>query len=229
MATIWKNITNTSSEETIRQQCTNLRTRAWHESWQRFLYLITPRQDAAGAELEEFRSNRKGESMEDKRMEGSCMVTSGFVSQLLLFHPKSRSAVAFRLLGHPEDHPNQWVIGFAQNPQNPTLTGIFRAGDRQIVLLVQGLAWIDAEATQVLRLWTDLLAPREDVDLARHTTEITYTGVRFSSDSDQIIWLPKEVRVTIQWNQWEFTNRHRYGNYRLFSVEAKDGEKRILK
>ena len=133
------------------------------------------------------------------------------------------------MLGRPAEQPNLWIIAFAQNPQNPTLTGTFRVGDRQIILLVQGLAWIDAEAMQVTRLRTDLLAPREDVDLSVHTSEISYSGVRFSSDSDRIFWLPKEVQVTIKWNRWQFSNRHRYSHYKLFSVEAQEGEKRILK
>ena len=88
-------------------------------------------------------------------------------------------------------------------------------------MMYHGLAWIDPRNHQILRMRTDLLAPRMDVLLARLTTEVWYREEHFSA-SPQAFWLPREVVVTIGWNGRVYKNRHRYSEYRVFSVVSDD-------
>ena len=73
----------------------------------------------------------------------------------------------------------------------------------------------------------DLLAPRTDVGLEQHTTWVEFEEVRFDSAS-RTLWLPHEVRIVIVCKGWRFANRHGYSQYRLFSVESRDGDKKII-
>ncbi len=227
--TLRRTISNTSAEESISQNCNYTRSRYRNESRLKCLYLVYPHQEDPAVGWEEFRSNSKGESMENSRLNSSCVVTSGFVSQILLFQAQSRPFTRFRLLGQSGKNPDQWIIAFAQKPEASSSTGAFYIGNREVVLLLQGLAWFDTRTQQMERLQTNLLAPRPDANLTRHSTEISYAEVRFPPDGDPALWLPKEVQVNIEWNGWQFSNRHRYSDYRLFSVDARDGQKQILK
>jgi len=92
------------------------------------------------------------------------------------------------------------------------------------ILLYQGLMWIDPETFQVLRMKSDLLAPRTDVWLDRQTTDIEFQEVRFPDD--QKLWLPREVRVDAVYLRTRYRNRHRYSDYKRFTVASKDEIKR---
>lgn len=64
-----------------------------------------------------------------------------------------------------------------------------------------------------------LLAPRPDIGLYRQDTEIWFREVRFD-DVKRGVWLPHEVVVNIECKNRMFRNRHRYSDYRLFTVET---------
>jgi hypothetical protein len=75
---------------------------------------------------------------------------------------------------------------------------------------------------------TDLLAPRYDIMLARQTSEVELGEVRLEG-APQSLWLPRKVVVTIDWQHTIYRNQHRYRNYKLFSVETREGEKEIMR
>jgi len=87
--------------------------------------------------------------------------------------------------------------------------------------MYQGFAWVDPQSHQILRMRTDLLAPRSDVRLPRQTTEIRFGEVHFDSYS-QAFWLPREVLVTVEYERQIYRNRHLYSDYLVFLVESKD-------
>ena len=74
---------------------------------------------------------------------------------------------------------------------------------------------------------SDLLTRRTDIGLEQHSTWIEFGEVRFGQ-SPRVFWLPSEVRVLVRFNGWKFENRHRYSQYRLFTVESQDGQKQLI-
>ncbi len=90
--------------------------------------------------------------------------------------------------------------------------------------LVQGVAWIDELSFQIVRLRTGLLAPPPGAGLKQQTTDIRFEEVRFEK-LPAGLWLPHEVVVTMDWKGEIFRNRHRYSDFKLFSVETKQEQK----
>jgi len=66
---------------------------------------------------------------------------------------------------------------------------------------------------------TDLLAPRDDIGLAKQTTEIEFGEVHLPRVSSPL-WLPREVVVTTESKGRILRNRHHYSNYKLFAAES---------
>jgi hypothetical protein len=64
---------------------------------------------------------------------------------------------------------------------------------------------------------TDLLPSKEDIGPTRETTEIQFQAVSFK-ESSQVLWLPREVSVTVKWKKITYRNRHRYSKFKLFAV-----------
>jgi hypothetical protein len=148
------------------------------------------------------------------------MLTRGFASLWLHFHPSNQSAARFRYLGQQTDGGLRcYVVAFAQKPGWATFTGKVIYEGRSIRLLYQGIAWIEEASFRIVRLRMDLLAPRTDIGLERQTTELQFSETRLPQTSAPL-WLPQKVVVTTEMNKRLYRNVHRYSGYRLFKVET---------
>jgi hypothetical protein len=211
-------------------------------------YLVVRRTQRGQSALDEYRTDAMGNEVEPSGLEEGLSVTSGFAPAAIHFHPALRSESSFRYLGVQKlGRRKTAVVAFAQRPGWAQVTGEVNVGGRSALILVQGLAWIDTASYQVIRLRTDLLAPRPDVGLRRQTTEVTFAEVGFPEMPQIMLWLPHEVTVTTQWEGWAkvakpvvsstrshqavelfdewqtrtYRNIHRYSDYQLFGSTSK--------
>jgi hypothetical protein len=236
----------TSLEEiTMERLRTNGSAEAsYHQS---FRYLVVPRRDHEKVALQEYRTDLEGQAAEPNGLAEGLMITKGFASASIHFYPSHRADSAFRYVGRQMLNGRETeVVAFAQRPGWAELVGRLEAVGKSAVILLQGLAWIDGATYQIIRMRTDLLAPRTDVGLKRETTEIVYTGVQFP-DVPGTLWLPREVTVTSEWDSgikastsrrspatlrpvvpaggdWNgrtYRNVHRYSDYKLFGAMSK--------
>jgi hypothetical protein len=178
-----------------------------------------------GIALEEYRTNNKGKRIE---LGSSYLITSGFVSTPLFFHPRYQIGSVFRYLGRETIGQQLQVLAFAQRPETAELIGSFRLTREPAVILTQGIAWIAPDTCQVVRMRTDLLVPRTDIQLEKQTSEIELREVRFEG-VQRPLWLPQKVVVTIEWQHRIYRNQHHYRDYRLFSVETREDKKEIVR
>lgn len=186
-----------------------------------FDYLILTHPQDGNIRLEEYRAGPDGSLLETQGLEKGYTVTRGFASVWLHFHPWNRSAARFRYLGQQTNGGRRcYVVAFAQKPGWATVTGRVAYKGISVVLLYQGIAWIDEASFRIVRLRTDLLAPRPEIGLQRQTTELYFGETRLPQTVSPL-WLPQEVVVTTQTNDLSFRNVHRYSGYRLFKVETK--------
>ena len=213
-----RNFPNTSSLEQIHQQKLNGNGRIVESQDQKFHYLcLAPSQDSEPA-FTEYRANLNGEA----RQPGGFMLTSGFTSISLIFHPAYQSETVFRFLGRQKvNGRDTYVLAFAQHPTRAHFYGSFKAGDIETTTFSQGLAWIDSQNYQIIRLRTDLLQPLPEVQLTKKTAELNFNEVHFKGLT-QGFWLPREVAVTVEWRGRVLRNHHEYSDFKLFNVESKD-------
>jgi hypothetical protein len=188
-------------------------------------YLVLAQRGEKMITLEEFRTNHKGEPIDQSR---HYLLTSGFASVPLFFHPLYQPDSAFRYIGRQTKGRRLHIIGFAQRPEAAGLIGYFHLAGRPAVILSQGLAWIDPDTCRIVRMRTDLLAPRYDILLARQTSEVELGEVSFEG-APRPLWLPRKVVVTIDWQHTIYRNQHRYRDYKLFSVETREDKKEIVR
>jgi hypothetical protein len=182
--------------------------------------ILTHRQDAM-VTLDEYRAGPDGTPLQVDGLEEGYMLTRGFASEWLHFLPPIQSAARFRYLGQQTNAGHRcYVVAFAQKPGLATITGTVIYEGRSVCILHQGIAWIDEASFRIVRLRTDLLAPRLDIGLERQTTELRLGETRLPQIGSPL-WLPQEVVVTTDMKNQSFRNVHRYSGYRLFKVETK--------
>jgi len=185
-----------------------------------FSYMILAHESRAKVHLEEYRTDSKGKRSKLQQLERDFCLTEGFATLWTLFNPGNRLAASFRLLGPEElDGHKTDLVAFAQRPGWATVVGRAMANGKSVLILYQGIAWIDVPTYQIIRMRTDMLAPRWDVGLRKQTTEVDFGEVRLPEVATPL-WLPQTVVVTTSLNGETLRNEHRYTNYRLFRVES---------
>jgi hypothetical protein len=215
-----KDFPNTSSLEEIHQEKIGHRGDVSDAQDQKFRYLCVVPAQAWGPGFVEYRSDLSGTEALPRGLAEGFMLTKGFASTELIFHPSYRSESTFHYLGQQKvDGRNTYVVAFAQIPGKAHLTGNFRRGQSTVVTYSQGLAWIDSASYQIIRLHTDLLAPLPEIKLDREAMNIEFNEVHFKALKDSF-WLPHEVSVTLNWNGKELRNTHDYSDFKVFNVDA---------
>jgi tetratricopeptide (TPR) repeat protein len=219
---LFQSFPDTSSHEEIQMEALHPNGTVAQSQAQHFEYLMVKTSDEYGLRLSEYRTDKAGNrATPGGGTEGTrYMVTLGFASHPLIFHPDYQVGSSLRLIGHQSlDGHDTLVIAFAQRPATAKMLEEFRISNGSAVVLIQGIAWVDAASYQVLRMRTDLLNPAPEVRLEAQATDVRFGEVRFPARK-QALWLPQEVSVTVHWNGRTFRNRHHYSDFELFQVKT---------
>jgi hypothetical protein len=190
-------------------------------------YLIVRASNGSRSDVAEYRMDAEGKRID--QIVGGYLVTTGFALIGNYFSTASQPESRFRYLGDEKVGSREtYVVAFAQRPGQATQF-VTMAGPRgaSANLLVQGIAWVDKSNFQIIRLRTDLLAPRPEIGLERQTTEVTFSNVQFQ-DVANPLWLPSQVKVYLSVKESDslrsrlsFHNEHRYTDYRRYRVSVK--------
>jgi tetratricopeptide (TPR) repeat protein len=225
VAALFRDMQNTTSQEKVHLEKLLRNGKAKESMNERYLYLCLMPSDPGVPGFTEYRKNIDVDTRKQGSLDRGYMLTSGFVSAALIFHPAYQSQSTFRYLGREMmDGRETYVIAFAQLPQKAELFGVFRSGDKSAPTFEQGLAWIDVQDYKILRLRTDLLKPLPEIRLTEESTQIDYQDVHFKQLA-QGFWLPMDVTVTVRWEGKRLRNVHHYSDFRLFNVEHKENIK----
>jgi hypothetical protein len=185
-------------------------------------YLYSFSLDKTGAFWEETRTERNGRPIDMKSIPGF-LLAPGRAGLTAFLHPRHQAGSRFRYLGRDTADPGAHLIAFAQKPEARDYLSSYQSEGMAVPapLLFQGLAWVHPENYEIMRMRTDLLAPRTDIGLSRQTTEIWFSEVHFESVA-QGFWLPREVLITNKSATMSTRNRHRYAQYQVFTVSVEE-------
>jgi tetratricopeptide (TPR) repeat protein len=227
VAEFFRDFQNTSSLEEIHEERLRRNGKVRENQDEKFHYVCLVPPTAQGPRFLEHRENLVSERGEQYGLSRGFMITSGFASVSLIFHPDFQSESTFRYVGRQEVEGREtYIVAFAQQPMQAQARATFRTGNKSVDTYSQGLAWIDARNYQIVRLRTDLLKPLPEVRLERETTQIDYQQVHFKNVSENF-WLPRRVVVTVDWNGRLLRNIHRYSDFRLFDVSVHEKIERL--
>ena len=220
IALLFKNFPNTSCHETIREILLNNDRSIAKSLVQDFNYIILPETVNGVDDFREYRTDSKGRPLDLSRLNGASLTTIGFASMPLFFLARYQPESRFRYLGRDQiKHQDVDVVAYAQIFQKSQEMGYVDIAGKTALILTQGIAWIDPQTFQVVRMHTDLLAPRPDIILERETTDVEFGSVKFKN-SPSVLWLPRQVSVEVVWNNMTFQNTHTYSHFRLFNVQT---------
>jgi len=145
------------------------------------------------------------------------LLTNGFSTLLLVFHPYYRNAFDFTA-GPAESIDGRSVIPvhFAHIQGARTPAALALRG-REFPLELEGTAWLDSHSGQVVRM--DAGLEHEMTDVGMKSLRIRVDYVPSPKATDQFM-VPSRAVVELQTPKQHWRNTHTFRNYKLFSTEA---------
>jgi hypothetical protein len=152
-----------------------------------------------------------------KQKKEPLLLTNGFSTLLLVFHPYYRNGFEFTV-GPKEALDARPVIPvhFAHIAGTRTPVAMAMRG-REFPLDLKGTAWVDASTGQVIRMEASLAHDLSDVGLRALTVRVDYTPSLRVSDK---FMLPSRAVVDLETPRQHWRNTHIFHNYKLFSTDA---------
>jgi hypothetical protein len=186
-----------------------------------YQYLILPDSGKPGIPWVEYRSDDKNQAVDLLEGIAGFMVSSGYAGYCRYFDPKHRKKSNLRYLGRETGKQRNHVIAFAQKPESGDYLSYYydSGSSTRIQFLVQGFVWVTPDTCQISRIYTSMLSMENPSSLRAATADVVYRKITFGDDQQEF-WLPREVQVEWEFPDKAYKTRHRYSDYRLFTVKS---------
>jgi hypothetical protein len=179
----------------------------------------------SGGELNLSESRIPVHEAKKDRKNTSMLLSNGFATLFLVFHPVYAEAFTFTLAGEETIGGHQFVkVNFQHIPgrKSPAALAI---RSREYPLELAGTAWIDPQTGSIAKIQAGIADTLQDVGLKALSSEIDFAPMPFP-DSKQVYWFPTQARVEVETPRQHWRNLHRFTAYKKFSVST---EEQIIK
>jgi hypothetical protein len=207
----------TCNEEVLQEKL-NLKGKSEERVRSSFEYLVLTQNQGSEPMLYE---SRQAAHEAHPRKNLSLLISNGFATQLMIFHPYYQSAFTFERM--PDVHANGKTyaqVHFQHIKGRVTPAALLLRG-REYPLSLAGTALIDPETAKIERITTDLGVSMEDLGLKTFHSEVDYAAVEFPR-TPRPYWLPAQATVEVSTARQRWKNVHQFTNYRLFSVSVEE-------
>jgi hypothetical protein len=147
------------------------------------------------------------------------LVTNGFSTALLVFHPYYRDSFTFNT-GPDEYLDGRTVtpISFSHIAGRRTPAALALRG-REYPLELKGTAWLDKQSGQVVRMDASLLHDMSDIGLQSLSVHVEYKPANVGKPGPGLT-LPAVAVVEVNTPRQHWRNTHVFDDYKSFSTDA---------
>src|SRR5256884_2922349 len=214
-----KSVDRITATEHLNHQVVNEWGLATREEKRSFNYVVSISEVSPGyLSVEEYRNGTT-----DLSVFPDAIATTGLPAAVLVFHPYYRDDYDMRCegLGQSKDS-RAWQIHFSQKPKKPSRLRGYRAAVNSPLtpIAFKGLAWIQENTHQVVRMETDLQSAMPEIKLLAEHMDIEFGPVTFRSQKENM-WLPVSADIYFNLRGRHIRRRSTFTNYLLFSVNEK--------
>jgi len=175
----------------------------------------------AGGELNLSESRIPVKDPKRDRKNTSMLLSNGFATLFLVFHPYYSEAFKFTLAGgEVVDGRVLQKVTFEHIPGMKSPAALALRG-REYPLELSGTAWIDPQTGSLAKIEAGIADTLQDVGLKSLRSEIDFAPLGFS-DSKQMWWFPTQARVEVETPRQHWRNLHQFTAYKKFSVSTEE-------
>ena len=176
--------------------------------------------ESNGGELT-FAESRLAKQAPRKTKNLPLMVTNGFSTLLLIFHPYYRAGFEVTPLEDASADGKTYARLAFRHIRGLRSTTALMVRGREYPLDLQGEAWIDRDTGMIWKMTAGLEAPLEDIGLRSLNAEVVYGPVKFQGTSNTY-WLPQSAVIEVESPRQHWRNVHRFTAYHQFATNVKE-------
>jgi len=151
----------------------------------------------------------------------SMLVSNGFATLFLVFHPLYANSFEFSELGDEVvDGHRLTKIAFRHIRGSRTPAALALRG-REYPLELSGTAWINPETAAIARISAGIDNTMVDVGLNTLQTDVVFAPFPFH-DPEKTYWFPSRAVVEVETPRQHWRNTHEFTNYKRFSVSTEE-------
>jgi hypothetical protein len=183
-------------------------------------YLVILNNTGGDVSLNESRLPIK-EAKADQKKKLSMLVSNGFATLFLIFHPYYFNSFEFTDAGTEViDGHTARKVRFEHLHNTHTPAALALRG-REYPLELSGTAWIDPATGDLLRLDAGIAKTLEDIGMKTLQSSTRFEPVVFAKDQP-VYWFPAEAVVEVESAKQHWRNTHRFSTYKQFSVSTEE-------
>jgi hypothetical protein len=185
-------------------------------------YLVILTNAGGDLSLNESRQPVK-ETRVNRRQDISMLLSNGFATLFLVFHPYYINGFEFTDAGsEPLDGHAARKIRFQHTPNTRSVAALALRG-REYPLELSGNVWVDPQNGNILRIEAGVGSTLEDIGMKTLQSSVRFGPVAFSNDKDQpVYWFPTEAVVEVETPKQHWRNTHHFSAYKQFSVSTEE-------
>jgi hypothetical protein len=155
------------------------------------------------------------------RKNTSMLLSNGFATLFLVFHPYYAEAFKFTLAGEEVIGGRSLAkISFEHVPGMKSPAALALRG-KEYPLELTGMAWVDPQTGSIAKMEAGIADTLQDVGLKALNSEIDFAPMPFS-DSKEVYWFPTQARVEVETPRQHWRNLHQFTAYKKFSVSTEE-------
>lgn len=182
-------------------------------------YLVILTNTGGEISLDESRLAVHEEKKEQKKKSVSMLVSNGFATLFLVFHPYYSSGFDFTDLGEDTVAGHKFhKVEFKHIPGMRSPAALALRG-REYPLDLAGVAWIDPATGIIGKIDAGLASSMEDIGLKSMRSEVQFQPVPFKNAKD-VYWFPARASVEVETPRQHWRNTHNFTDYKQFSVST---------
>ena len=161
------------------------------------------------------------EAKVSRRQDVSMLLSNGFATLFLVFHPYYSNGFEFTDAGSETlDGHHARKIHFQHIPNTRSVAALALRG-REYPLELSGTAWVDPENGTILRIEAGIASTLEDIGMKTLQSSVRFAPVVFRQDQPAY-WFPSEAVVEVETPKQHWRNTHRFNTYKQFSVTTEE-------
>lgn len=212
----WDEFVSVNCTESVVQEKLGKEGKVQYERRSIYDYLIIMNLQGDDLSVEESRLLQKESG---KPNSFPLLLTSGFSTLQLIFHPFYQAGFEYRRLDDETVAGRRLLRLEFHHVPGMRSTSAVRLRGKDYPLDLAGTAWINPESWAIEKITARLEQPMEDLNLRSLSTEVRYASQRFPPE-DQPEWLPAQAAIDVETTRQHWRNVHSFSNYRRFTVKT---------
>ncbi len=184
-------------------------------------YLVILTNNGGELSLDESRLAVDKSSGKGKKENAPLLISNGFATLFLIFHPYYTGSFQFADLGRETVDGKQLAkIHFEHIPNTKSVAALAVRG-REYPLELSGTAWIEPDSGAIAKLDAGVDRAIEDIGLKSLRSEVEFARVHFGQQLSEA-WFPQQATVEVETPRQHWRNTHKFSDYKKFSVSTEE-------